>query len=219
MISRIIAGELQTNCWIVPLPGKDCIVIDPGGGGKLILARLEKLRLCPRYIAITHAHFDHLAALPFLAASFPKADIAVHQAEAGKLGPYSLENHKKDFIAAGLSSYGKKLWNSMPEASILLKDGDCLGPYAILHLPGHSPGSMALLLVNEKEKNLFSGDTLFRSGIGRTDLPGGNKEQLIQSLRRLLSLDEDVTVYPGHGPDTTIRKEKAALSSIILNLQ
>ena len=213
MITRIITGELQTNCWIVDLSGEDCIVIDPGGDGELILARLEKLRLCPRYIAITHAHFDHIAALPFLAASFPKADIAVHQAEAGKLGPYSLENHRRDFSAAGISSYGEKLWKSMPEASLLLKDGDFLGPYTILHLPGHSPGSMALFC--EPQKSLFCGDTLFRAGTGRTDLPGGNEELLFQSLRRLFALDGDVNVYPGHGPATTILREKTALGQYI----
>ena len=206
MVNQLIVRELQTNCWITTLSGGDCIVIDPGGDGELILARLEKLRLCPRYIVLTHAHFDHIAALPLIASSFPKADIAIHRTEAGKLGPNSLESHRRDFNAVGFPSYVETLWEPIPEATMLLEEGDFIGPYKVLHLPGHSPGSIALY--RENEKNLFSGDTLFRAGVGRTDLPGGNEALLIQSLQRLFTLDEDTNVYPGHGPTTTIRREK-----------
>jgi len=221
MLNQLCVGELQTNCWITGLPrtsrhlssgeavsGKsgDCIVIDPGGDGDLILARLDKLQLRPRYIVLTHAHFDHIAALPHLAAAFPLADIAIHQAEAAKLGPRSLELHRRDFTGAGVSSYVEALWKPMPEASLFLKEGDALGPFLVMHLPGHSPGSIGLYW--EEEKILISGDTLFKSGVGRTDLPGGDEELLAQSLRRLFALDGDTAVYPGHGPATTIRREK-----------
>jgi glyoxylase-like metal-dependent hydrolase (beta-lactamase superfamily II) len=207
LVNQIVVHELQTNCWITGLPGGDCIVIDPGGDEELILARLKKLTLCPRYIVLTHSHFDHIAALPSVATSFPEADIAIHRAEAAKLGPASLESHRRDFNAVGFPSYVETLWKPMPEASILLQEGDELGPFRILHLPGHSPGSIALY--NKEEKILFSGDTLFKAGFGRTDLPGGSQELLVQSLERLFTLDEDTAVYPGHGPSTTIRREKA----------
>ena len=208
MINRLIVREFQTNCWIITLSGKDCIVIDPGGDGDLILERLKNLQFSPRYIVLTHAHFDHIAALPLLAAAFPDADIAIHRSEAGKLGPNSLETHQRDFNAVGYSSYVDTLWKPMPEASILLNEGDELGPFRILHLPGHSPGSIALH--DEKEKNLWSGDTLFRAGVGRTDLYGGDQGLLVQSLQRLFTLDGDTNVYPGHGPVTTIRRESVA---------
>ena len=201
MVNQLVVHEFQTNCWIVSMTGGDCIVIDPGGNGTLIKERLEKLQLLPRYIVITHAHFDHIAALPFIAAAFPDAGIAIHHAEAHKLGEHSRENHERDFAAVGYHAE----WEFMPEPSILLKEGDKLGSFVIMHLSGHSPGSIALY--NEEEKQLFSGDTLFRAGVGRTDLPGGNEEMLIQSLKRLFALDGDTNVYPGHGPATTIRRE------------
>ena len=172
MVNHLCVGELQTNCWIIPLPKDgsqkpepsgsasqkpgDCMVVDPGGHGGLILARLEKLRLRPRYIVLTHAHFDHIAALPDLAAAFPDADIAIHPAEMAKLGPQSLEIHRRDFNFAGASAFIDALWKPgmqwqpLPEASVLLQEGDTLGPFRILHLPGHSPGSIGLYWEEEK---------------------------------------------------------------------
>lgn len=208
MVNQLIVRELQTNCWIISLFGGDCIVVDPGGDDELILERLKKLRLNPRYFILTHAHFDHIAALPFLAEKFPGADIAIHPSEAGKIGPDSLENHRRDFNTVGYSSYVETLWKPMPEASILLNEGETLGPFHVMHLPGHSPGSVALY--NEEEKQLFSGDTLFRAGVGRTDLPGGDEQLLLQSLQRLFAMDGDINVYPGHGPTTTIHRETAS---------
>jgi glyoxylase-like metal-dependent hydrolase (beta-lactamase superfamily II) len=218
MINQISVGELQTNCWIVSLPrrdrkssGDECILVDPGGDGNLILGRLKQLLLRPRYIVLTHTHFDHIAALPELAAAYPAAAVAVHPVEAAKLGPHSLELHRRDFNSAGggASAYVEALWKPLPEASLLLTEGDTLGPFTTLHLPGHSPGSIGLLW--EEEKMLISGDTLFNAGVGRTDLPGGNWEELNRSLSRLFTLDGDTAVYPGHGPVTTIRRERGRL--------
>ncbi|MDR1142830.1 MAG: MBL fold metallo-hydrolase [Spirochaetaceae bacterium] len=212
MINQVSVGELQTNCWIISLPradressGGECILVDPGGDGDLILDRLKRLLLRPRYIVLTHAHFDHIAALPELAAAYPAAAIAAHPAETAKLGPHSLEPHRRDF--GGAAAYVEALWKPLPEASLLLAEGAALGPFTTLHLPGHSPGSIGLLW--EEEKILISGDTLFNAGVGRTDLPGGSQEELNRSLTRLFTLDGDTTVYPGHGPVTAIRREKA----------
>jgi len=216
-IFRVGVGDLGTNCWIIPgapaaVPGGtplgdgECIVVDPGGDGEKILARLSELDLHPRYIVLTHAHLDHIAALPDLAAAWPKADVAVHPAEAAKLGPHSLEIHRQDFQRVGVADFADALWQPMPEASLLLNEGDTLGPFVVLHLPGHSPGSIALHW--EAEQILLSGDTLFNAGVGRTDLYGGETELLNQSLARLFTLDETITVCPGHGPKTTIGREK-----------
>jgi len=209
---RIGVGELGTNCWIVPgggdtlLDSGECIVVDPGGDGENILARLTELNLRLRYIVLTHAHLDHIAALPELAVAWPQADIAVHPAEADKLGPNSLEAHRQDFQRVGAASFADAMWRPMPEASLLLNEGDRLGPFVVLHLPGHSLGSIALHW--EAEKILISGDTLFNAGVGRTDLYGGETELLNQSLARLFTLDETTSVCPGHGPKTTIGREK-----------
>ena len=225
MVNQVCVGDLQTNCLIIGLPKMppppaageagpektgDCVVVDPGGDGEMILARLEKLRLRPRYIVLTHAHFDHIAALPSLAAAFPQADIVIHPEEAAKLGPRSLELHRRDFTSAGGAAYVDALWKPMPEATLSIREGDTLGPFRVMHLPGHSPGSVGLLW--DEENILISGDTLFRAGIGRADLPGGDEALLIVSLRRLFTLDPDTAVYPGHGPATTIRREIASLS-------
>jgi glyoxylase-like metal-dependent hydrolase (beta-lactamase superfamily II) len=205
-VYRISVGDLGTNCWIVPQNGGECLVLDPGAEGEKILARLAELQLRPRYIIITHAHLDHIAALPELAAAWPGADIAVHPAEAAKLGPRSLEAHCEDFRDVGAVAYVEAMWKPLPEASLLLNEGDSLGPFCVLHVPGHSSGSIALHW--EEQKILFSGDTLFNAGVGRTDLYGGDLELLDKSLSRLFTLPEDTEVYPGHGPKTTIGREK-----------
>lgn len=209
MINRITVGELATNCWIIPLED-GCIVVDPGGDAGAIMARLAKLRLALRVIVLTHTHFDHLAALPDLAEAFPDAVIAVHRAEAARLGPDALEQHRRDFSAAGAARYVDQLWKPMPCAEKLLDEGDHAGPFTVLHLPGHSPGSIGLYW--NDENILLSGDTLFRSGAGRTDLPGGSQEDLEHSLKRLLDMDKDIQVYPGHGGTTTIRREQDVLA-------
>ena len=101
--------------------------------------------------------------------------------------------------------YANIPWDKMPEADRLLEEGDTIGPFTVLHVPGHTAGSIALW--DKEAKVLFSGDTLFQGNYGRTDLPGGNEEVLFASLRRLLTLDRDIHVLSGHGPATTIGRE------------
>jgi glyoxylase-like metal-dependent hydrolase (beta-lactamase superfamily II) len=208
MVNQLSVGALQTNCIIIPIPHSkgECVLFDPGGDGDLIIARLGKLLLRPRYIVLTHAHFDHILALPELAAAYPDAEIAIHRNEADRLGPLALELHKRDLAEIGASSFMDSVRNPLPEADILLEEGSVIGPFTVLHLPGHSPGSIGLYW--KDEKILVSGDTLFRAGVGRTDLPGGSWEDLEKSLKRIFSMDGDIEVYPGHGPSTTIRRER-----------
>jgi glyoxylase-like metal-dependent hydrolase (beta-lactamase superfamily II) len=116
-------------------------------------------------------------------------------------------------VAAGNSAYVDTLWEDMPEPTRLLVEGDCIGPLRVLHLPGHSPGSIGFC--DEAAGLLFSGDTLFKNGFGRVDLPGGNTKALAASLKRLCVGDdsgcmkESTLVYSGHGEVTTIGEEKS----------
>ncbi|MDR2398020.1 MAG: MBL fold metallo-hydrolase [Spirochaetaceae bacterium] len=219
----LVVGALATNCWLYPLTEasspsassyaqtQPCVVIDPGADSAMIIARMAQLHLYPRYIVLTHGHFDHVAAIPGIVASvFPGAEapeIAIHREDAAYLGPEAYSVHQAAFRAvAGSAAYVDALWEPLPPATRLLAEGDRIGSFQVLHLPGHSPGSIALY---EKEQQLlFSGDTLFRHGVGRTDLPGGDWATLRHSLNRLFTLDGSCTVYPGHGSRTTIAAEQ-----------
>jgi len=169
------------------------------------LSALQKLNLVPKYILLTHGHFDHILAVPDLAAAFPLS-IAIHKLDSGSLGKDAYKSHAIDMKAAiGNTFFLDALWKDMPPPDILLNEGDKIGPFSVLHTPGHTPGSIALL--DRDEGVLFTGDTLFCDGYGRTDLPGGNEKQLFESLRRLSALDGKIKVHPGHGDTTTIKAE------------
>jgi glyoxylase-like metal-dependent hydrolase (beta-lactamase superfamily II) len=215
-VNLITVGAIGTNCWILPVPGapeetiREGIIFDPGDNAREIMALLRRLKLRPRYIILTHGHFDHIAALPDLSEAFAGSgplDIAIHREDGNYLGPRAYEAHRQSFTAvAGNADYVDSLWKTQPSPTMLLAEGDSVGPFKVLHLPGHSPGSAGFLW--EEGKLLISGDTLFKGGIGRTDLPGGDWTALQKSLDRLLALDADITVCPGHGPLTTIGAER-----------
>ena len=224
-IDRIVVGDIAANCWIYPLaesyipqgrilpPGfRGCALIDPGAEADRIMAFIEKLNLIPVYILLTHGHFDHIGALPGIISAGHKPIIAIHEADAQYLGPGSRQVHRESFTAVvGNASYVDEyldsLWGDMPEPNLLLHEGDTIGPFTILHLPGHTQGGIAFW--DKEGKNLFSGDTLFQANYGRTDLPGGSETKLFESLQRLFAMDSEIKVYPGHGAETTIGDEAA----------
>lgn len=216
MIENLVVGAIATNCWILPRPGRSpeeadsCVVVDPGGDADAIIARLGRRKLHPSCIVLTHGHFDHLAALPALYAALSEAGepplVAIHSADAAYLGTSSMAEHLRDFRSAGAAEYVQSLWAPMPGPTRLLSEGDLLEGFRILHTPGHTPGSICLY--DEAEGFLISGDTLFAGGVGRTDLPGGDGEAMARSLERLLALPPQVRVYPGHGGETRIGRER-----------
>ena len=213
-ITQLIVGPIATNCWIYPLGEKEAAVIDPGDEAEMIISALRKLSLVPRFILLTHGHFDHIAAVPQLVEVFApvKPQIAIHRLDAEYLGPGAYKVHSASIRAAmGDTSFIDAVWSDMPPPDILLDEGAVVGPFTVLHLPGHTPGSVAFW---DKEENvLFSGDTLFEGTYGRTDLPGGSETDIIASLRRLLAMDANINVYPGHERATTIGREAGMLGN------
>jgi glyoxylase-like metal-dependent hydrolase (beta-lactamase superfamily II) len=213
---KIVVGALETNCWIVPLDDSPsgslgpAAVIDPGADSSEIIRCLERRGLYPTYILLTHGHFDHIAALPDLYRRYSGNDqkpiVAIGRGDSTYIGSASLDVHRASFTAvAGNSYYIDQLWQPMPEADRVLDEGDRIEIFTVLHLPGHSQGSIAFF--DEKNKRLYSGDTLFMAGIGRTDLPGGDWNAMQRSLDRLFQMDGGIRVYPGHGDATSIGRE------------
>ncbi|MGQ9682574.1 MAG: MBL fold metallo-hydrolase [Anaerolineae bacterium] len=192
-------GPLQTNCYIARCDqGHDAVIIDAAGDADVILRAVREQRLAVRLIVCTHAHFDHVGANEAVRAA-TGAPIAIHRLDAAALTqPVQLFG----FSLGGPPS---------PPADRLLEDGEVLTVGActlqVLHTPGHTPGGISLY--NAEAGIVFSGDALFCQGIGRTDLPGGDPDTLLRSIRqRLLTLPPETMVYPGHGPATTIGAER-----------
>jgi len=221
-IYHLIVGNFATNCWIYPLDivtenGQPdgfapCAVIDPGEEGGRIIALLDQHKFFPSYIILTHGHFDHMGAVSILAKEYrsrsteESVKIAIHAADAEYLGPDAPSVHSRSIKAAfGNSAKIKTLLEPQPVPDMLLQEGNTIGPFTVLHLPGHTPGSIALW--EQKAGVLFTGDTLFCGGYGRTDLPGGNSKLLHASLKRLFRMNGDIQVYPGHDGITTIGQE------------
>lgn len=151
-----------------------------------------------KYIINTHSHFDHIGGNEFLKNNF-NVKLGISKKESENLG--NPEKNLSRYMGTTIIS---------PEADFYLESKDILyfGNYKfkIIYCPGHSQGSIALY--NDKDHLLFSGDTIFKNGVGRTDLPGGNKEKLVDSIKKLVELPDKTIVLPGHGPETTIKNFK-----------
>jgi len=204
-ITQLVTGPLGVNTWFLPLDGVSLVVVDPGGNPELIIAHMEALHLRPALILLTHGHFDHLVALPALAAAFPGVPVAIHPADAAFLGSGALSRHRSFFARLGAAELVDAYPEELPSASLLLAEGQDLWGWKVMHTPGHSRGSVCLH--NPASGILVSGDTLFRDGAGRTDCSGGSSAELSESLRRLSLLPAETLVLPGHGDRTTIGRE------------
>jgi glyoxylase-like metal-dependent hydrolase (beta-lactamase superfamily II) len=194
-IHTIVAGAVSTNCYIVyDTETNEAAVIDPGDGADKILAYLRQENLTARYIFLTHGHFDHILALEKVREQ-TGATVVIHGADAVYLRNPALSG-----------PFGIRTTPSEPDIEASHGDTFHMGGYTaeILHTPGHTPGSICLRMGNA----LFTGDTLFEDDCGRCDLPGGDYQVMLRSLRFLASLEGDYAVYPGHDVSTTLERER-----------
>lgn len=194
-------APLGVNCFVLGCEEtRQGVVVDPGGDPERIIAMVEKHRLKICYILDTHGHFDHIGANKAMVEHF-QAPLLIHPGDADMLQRVQEVSRR----------YGIPSGENSPPADLFLEDNQELvfGNHRIkvLHTPGHTQGGCCFYL--ESEKRVITGDTLFADSIGRTDLPGGNHEQLLASIEnKLFTLPDDVTAYPGHGPATTIGYER-----------
>jgi len=199
LIRTFTLGPLDTNCYLAADPASgQSIIIDPAEPSPLLVETVRSEHFSIEGIVATHAHGDHIGGNDALKVEFG-CPIMVHEREAAAL----TDSYLNLSTLAGIGCI------ESPPADRLLRDGDQirLGDLSlrVIHTPGHSPGSLCLHVNGV----LFSGDTLFAGGIGRTDFPGGSMEEILDSIRtRLMALPDDTIVYPGHGPETTIGDER-----------
>jgi hydroxyacylglutathione hydrolase len=202
-IERQIVGSFATNCYIVTCEKTmEAIIIDPGfgkGEAKAFLDELKDRGLKINYIVNTHGHADHTSGNEILKEA-TGAEILVHEADASMLAN-STTNHSRNFGSSRAS----------PAANRFLKEGDVVEAgnirLTVLHTPGHTKGGISLY--SQSDNVVFTGDTLFASAIGRTDMPGGSFPDIMRSLKdKIARLPDQTVVYPGHGEVTTIGKEK-----------
>lgn len=197
-VRLFVVGPVATNCYLIYDDSKgEAILVDPGPGSEPVLRWIQEQGLELRLIVNSHGHFDHVACNLFF------------KRETGA----KLVIHKDDLKTLRDAPY-QAIWFGLeitpsPEPDITIEEGDTIEvedvELKVIHTPGHTPGGICLL----GDGILFSGDTLFRGSIGRTDLPGGSLETLIQSIKtKLFLLPDDTIVYPGHGEPTSIGEER-----------
>jgi hydroxyacylglutathione hydrolase len=198
ILKTLVVGPIQSNCYVIGCERtREAAVIDPGGDADKILITLAKDKLRCVYIINTHGHFDHSADNKRLK-EVTGAQLLIHHADAPMILHQGMNR----------GMWGTDLENS-PPPDRYLNEGDIItfGDISlnVLHTPGHSPGGISLVT----DKTVFVGDTLFAGSIGRTDFPGGDHEGLLRNVRKkIFTLGDDVVVYPGHGPKTTVGRER-----------
>ena len=192
----ILSGEFQENCYIVyDDTSKKAIIIDPGQDGEKVIDKIEKLKLKPELLINTHGHFDHTFSDDIIREKY-NIPLAIHKDDTEMLSDAG-----KNFSPIIGSPTIINNADIIFDKEETIETSFC--KYSVIHTPGHSQGSICIL-INDV---LFAGDTVFKNSIGRTDLYGGDYEELIKSLQKIKKLPPDTIICPGHGPFTTLKNE------------
>ncbi len=209
-VQPFVLGPFETNSYLVsigrrgqpPQTGQHCWIVDPSFEPAPLLDHVRRSGLRPVAIVLTHAHVDHIAGVSEVRSAYPEIPILIHEAE-------------RDWLADPLLNLSAMMGQPVtaPVPTRLLRGGDTLDleetRWRILHTPGHSPGSITL--VHDPSHQAIVGDALFAGSVGRTDFPGSDHATLLRAIReQLYTLPESTTIYPGHGPRSTIGREKAS---------
>ncbi|HKZ22626.1 MAG TPA: MBL fold metallo-hydrolase [candidate division Zixibacteria bacterium] len=200
ILERIVVGPFEVNCYIFgDAKTKEVVVIDPGENFPLIWDGIQEGKYHVKGIVLTHGHADHIGAVGELK-NKTQAPIYIHPEDKEMLTDPKL--NRSIYFGVAITA---------PAADKFLKEGDILKignvSLKVIHTPGHTPGGICL----EYDKILFTGDTLFASSIGRTDFPGSSFQSLIDSIKKkLLILPDEIEVFPGHGPSSTIGEERVS---------
>jgi len=202
-IETLILGPLETNTYVLHGDGGECWVIDPAGmdGGQL-LDYLQRNRLSPTRVLLTHGHGDHIAGVPDLTRAFPTCRVCCPEGDAPMLPDPNLN------LSALM---GVSILVSSPDESLRFGQVLMFGQieWTVLDTSGHTVGGASYY--SRQMKTVFVGDALFSGSVGRTDIPGGSAGRLLKNIRlNLMSLDDETRVLCGHGPETTIGRERRA---------
>ncbi len=199
IVQTLVLGPVQTNCYLVGAePSRGAVAVDPGWDANTILAEAQSAELTIKAILLTHGHFDHIGAVADL-----KDVLQV---------PLIAPAHEIDLLDAkgGANLFGFRI-RPVPQPDRLVEHGETIEldglKFEVRSVPGHTAGHVAF--VEHQQRSAFVGDVLFAGSIGRTDLPGGDYDTLIASITdQLMTLPDDFKVYPGHGPATTVGRER-----------
>ena len=194
-IHELVVGPLKTNCYIVTSDMNHAVIIDPGFDAEKIAAKIRELGAKPKFMLLTHGHFDHIGAVNALKKTFPEMkSVILAEDEDICLNPGLINNE------IGV----------VTKPDMLFADGDIVKlddlDFKFMATPGHTKGCACIIV----EDKIFTGDTLFSRGYGRTDLYGGSTRDMKMSLKKIGAIEGDYEIYPAHGPHSTLKAEKYA---------